>query len=61
MPVAQVVKFCHLNQCRRRRHLAGLEQLLLDVVERAGVQHEDLALREPRQLGVTSRGCDRAS
>ena len=41
-----------LEPVQRGRHLARREQLLLDVVERAGVDHEDLALRERRELAV---------
>jgi hypothetical protein len=33
-------------------HLAGREQLLLDVVERAGVDHEQLALRQRGEVGA---------
>jgi hypothetical protein len=40
-----------LEPVQRLGQRAGLEQLLLDVVERAGVDHVDLALRELAQVG----------
>jgi hypothetical protein len=49
MPVIHVMPFCR-EPVQRVRHPARLEQLLLDVVERAGVDHEDLALREATEL-----------